>query len=564
MAETILIIGATGVFGRRLSAQLAQTGGYALVLASRSRERAQRLVDLLAAQAETKAALGAIALDVAAAVGPAIAEARPRIVVDCSGPFQAMDYRVPLAAAAAGAHFVDLADARHYVLGFERALDAIFRSKGLVALAGASSSPALAAAAVRELTRDWSRIDHIDIAIAPGGRSEVGEAAVAAALSYCGRPVPIVAGGELGHAVGWGASRHVSMNGLGHRIVSAVETSDAELLRGLYPRATSIRLWAGLESTIEQRGMMSLARLHRAGLLRRPERLASLLTWARRLTRPATGDVGGMSVRVVGIDAQRRWSAAEWRLTARDNDGPQVPPSPAAAAARAILAGRIAPCARPATALALADIEAEFAGFAIRTERTSESCDRCLVETSIGTAQRDTLDQAVQAFHRIDAPAVWAGRAAIDGPSGGIAWIVARVVGFPAAGTDVPVTVEVQRSKPPGSGQSGLAETWTRTFGGRSFVSTLTAKGVGDATERFGPITFKLGLSAQGGQLHFPVTGWRLGPVPLPRALAPRSEAREWQDEQGRFNFDVRLNHALLGRLAHYRGWLIPASELTS
>ena len=44
----------------------------------------------------------------------------------------------------------------------------------------------------------------------------------------------------------------------------------------------------------------------------------------------------------------------------------------------------------------------------------------------------------------------------------------------------------------------------------------------------------------------------------LPRFLAPRSDTREYQDEQGRFRFDVRLSLPLIGLLAHYRGWLMP------
>ena len=558
MSETALIIGATGVFGRRLAAHLARTAGYRLILASRTLVRAQELVDQLVARQETRASLNALALDVGGDVGRVLADVRPRIVVDCSGPFQGMDFTVPLAAAEVGANFVDLADARHYVLGFERALDAPFRSKGLVALTGASSSPALAAAVVSELTRGWTRVDEIDIAIMPGGQSEVGEAAVAAALSYCGRPVPIVAGGVLGQATGWGSRRYVSLKGLGRRTVSPVETSDAELLRDLYPQATSIRFWAGLESTVEQRGMAIVPRLRRMGLLPRPERLASLLTRARRLTRLTTGASGGMSVRVVGLDGRKRWSEAEWQLTARNNEGPQVPPSPAAAAVRAILAGRVAPGARPALALPLSDIEAELEGYAIETARVVETCERCFVEAAVGRAQLETLVTAVQAFHRSDAPAVWAGRATIEGASGVMARIVARVIGLPGSGTDVPVTVIRERAKPLIDTPAVPVETWTRTFDGHSFVSRIAAQANGTTTERFGAITFKLGLQAENGRLHYPVTGWRIGAVPLPRSWAPRSDAHEWEDEQGRFNFDVRLSHPLLGLLAHYKGWLEP------
>ncbi len=558
MAETILIIGATGVFGRRLASHLAKTSGYRLVLASRSFERAKQLAEQLSVQPETAASLEPIVLDTTEGIGEALAAVRPRLVVDCSGPFQAMDCRVPVAAAAVGAHFVDLADGREYVLGFERALDELFRSNNLVALTGASSSPALAVAAVAELTCGWKRVDHIDISIMPGGRSEVGEAAVAAALSYCGKPVPIVASGVLDQAIGWGARRHVSLPSVGRRAVAPVETSDAELLHALYPRAAQIRFWAGLKSPLEQFGMALIARLRRLGWWRRPEQLAPLLTRARKLTRLTTGATGAMSVRVVGLDHMGRWGQAEWRLTARNNVGPHVPPSPAAAAVRAILAGRIEPGARPAVALPLEAIEAEFAGYAIETDRKSETLDRCFVEAAIGSAPFESLHAAVKAFHALDAPTVWAGRATIDGARAPLARIVAHAVGFPRAGSDVPVTVVAEREMPSSAGQASPTETWTRSFGARTFVSTIASDGAGGTAERFGPFSFAIGLAARDGRLNYPVTGWRIGPVPLPKAWAPRSEASEWEDELGRFNFDVRLSHPLVGMLAHYRGWLEP------
>lgn len=50
----------------------------------------------------------------------------------------------------------------------------------------------------------------------------------------------------------------------------------------------------------------------------------------------------------------------------------------------------------------------------------------------------------------------------------------------------------------------------------------------------------------------------RLGPIALPRALAPKSDTREFVDERGRFRFDVAIGLPLIGQLAHYRGWLEP------
>jgi hypothetical protein len=52
------------------------------------------------------------------------------------------------------------------------------------------------------------------------------------------------------------------------------------------------------------------------------------------------------------------------------------------------------------------------------------------------------------------------------------------------------------------------------------------------------------------------ITGWRLGPLPLPAFLAPRSLATESQTNTGRFAYDVPISAPLLGRLTRYRGEL--------
>jgi len=558
MQNTILIIGGTGVFGRRLASHLARTEGYRVALGSRSLARSEALAAQIAARPETKAALVPVAFDVTSGLAATLAEVRPRIVVDCSGPFQHLDYRTPEAVADAGADFVDLADARDYIHGFEAALDARFRSKGLVALTGASSSPALAASAVAALTGGWQRIDHIEIAIMPGGQSEVGEAAVVAALSYCGRPVPIVLGRKLGVAAGWGSAQLLSIKGLGCRTVAPVETADAELLHALYPAAASIRFSAGLGSSLEQWGLRVIASLHRWRVLGDPGRLAPLLTRARKLTRLFTGATGAMLVRVVGLDHVGRWTQAEWRLIAHQNQGPQVPPSPAAAAVRAILAGNVFPGARVALGLPLASIEAEFEGYAIDTAQEVEHSDRNVVQAAIGDTAFESLPLAIRAFHRADAPVIWSGCADVDGAKSMLGQLVARMIGLPKAGRGVPVTVSIVRDATIARAQPP-AETWTRDFDGRRFASRLASSSPGTTIESFGPISFRIGLGTEAGRLFYPVTGWWLGPIPMPATLAPRSETNEWQDAQGRFNFDVRLSLPLLGTLGNYRGWLMPA-----
>ena len=366
--RTVLLIGATGVFGRRLAAHLSAFEGVRLVVTSRAAERAEELAASLNARAGSRGAVGA-ALDTRGDLPAQLAALSPWVVVDTSGPFQGADYRVPAAALAAGAHYIDLADARQYLAGFGHALDGPARAKGLVALAGASSTPALSSAVVRAVTDGWSVIETIDIAITPGGRSDVGPAVVAAILSYAGDPVPVFRGGKLVMEAAWVSSSPVAIRGLGRRNVALVETCDAEALSARFGVRDRVTFRAGLESSIEQLGLGLLARVRRRGWLRDPRSLVSPLLVARRLTRLVTGDRGGMIVAIAGADREGRPIQATWTLLATDGDGPHVPTLPAAAAVRALLSGNVLePGARACVGdLPLASIEREMAPYRITT-----------------------------------------------------------------------------------------------------------------------------------------------------------------------------------------------------
>lgn len=94
----------------------------------------------------------------------------------------------------------------------------------------------------------------------------------------------------------------------------------------------------------------------------------------------------------------------------------------------------------------------------------------------------------------------------------------------------------------------------TRDFGGRAFRSHLSQEG-GRLVERFGPLRFAFERRGEPNGLSMRLTGWRVGPLPLPLAWAPRSPAREWE-EDGVFHFDVPIALPLIGPVVHYRGWL--------
>ncbi len=190
-------------------------------------------------------------------------------------------------------------------MGFEAALDPIARRKGLVARAGASSTPALSTAVVEDITRRWQRLDSVDIAIMPGGAGQVGAAVIRAILGYAGTTIATFEEGAPAEVTGWGSVKRVRVPGLGVRYLSPVETADAALLPERFGVTSRVTFYAGLESRLEQFGLLFLAKLRRRGLVGNLEPLAPLLESARRVTGLFASDRGGMTVDCAGLDADR-------------------------------------------------------------------------------------------------------------------------------------------------------------------------------------------------------------------------------------------------------------------
>lgn len=163
-------------------------------------------------------------------------------------------------------------------------------------------------------------------------------------------------------------------------------------------------------------------------------------------------------------------------------------------------------------------------------------------------ADFDGLPLSVRDLHSGVGTSVFAGEAESFGPGGVLGFIAAWIGGFPLSPSLTPVRVTIDA-------ENGR-ETWVREFGNSRFSSVLSAHHMGGITERFGVLSFRIGLGVDEERLCFPVVGGRLfGVIPFPAALLPRSVASEFEDRQGRFNFDVLLIFGS-ARIAHYRGWL--------
>lgn len=345
MAFRIVVLGGYGNFGGRICRSLATDKEIWLGVAGRDLTRAKEFVRALGAPA---ALCEPLSIDHDGEDFPSsLGALRPDLVIHTSGPFQRQSYHVAAAAIEAGAHYIDLADGRAFVVGIG-ALDGAAKSRGVLVASGASTLPAVSSAVIDRLAGGFERIEQVEIGIAPGQAVSRGRATLEAVLSYCGRPFEEWNSGQWAKVFGWQGVHRIHYAELGWRWAARCDVPDLGLLPARYVTLESVRFDASLELAIEHLGLWALAWLVRIGLVREPAALAgTLLRIARWLDRFGS-DVGGMRVRLVGRRCDGKSGESTWHLTARNGVGPVIPCIPAI-----VIAGRLArgesfePGARP-------------------------------------------------------------------------------------------------------------------------------------------------------------------------------------------------------------------------
>lgn len=334
-----MILGAYGNFGRRLSARLARVPDLELLLAGRSGQKAEQLVATLRTGGAS-AHCTPLVIDAQSATLPAeLKESGAQLLIHTGGPFQGQDYRVARACLAAGLHYIDLADGRDFVTGISQ-LDAEARAQDRVVISGASSVPGLSSAVMQALSADLAQVDRIDIAIAPGNRTERGEATVAAILSYVGKPSQIWQGGRWRTVYGWqNLHRHSFPAPVGRRWLAHCDVPDLSLFPEHYRGVQSVQFSAGLELSFLHLGLYGLSWLRRLGWVRDWSRHAGRLARMSRWFERFGSDSGGMVVTVAGRDHAQQVRCQQWQLLAGSGDGPFVPTIAAAVLAKKLASG---------------------------------------------------------------------------------------------------------------------------------------------------------------------------------------------------------------------------------
>jgi hypothetical protein len=557
----VLIVGGYGVFGGRLVQLLADEPRLTLLVAGRN--KAQALA--FCASMPARATLIAETFDRAGDVEAQLKTLAPDIVVDASGPFQGYGetpYALVKAALAQKIHYLDLADGSDFVTGVA-VFDAVARERGVFVLSGVSSFPVLTAAVCRRLAQGLARVDTITGGIAPSPYAGVGLNVIRAISSYAGKPLKLTRSGMPSVGYGLTETRRATIAPPGRlplrsTLFSLVDVPDLLVLPHEWPRVQSVWMGAGPVPAILHRALIALATLVRLKLLPSLSFLAPLFHRAINTLRWGEHR-GGMFVALEGETADGAIAGRSWHLLAEGDDGPLIPSMAVAAIVQKCLAG-VEPSSGARSAMAdleLADYDAQFArrtiitGFRDDAPLTADP----LYKYILGSAF-EALPAPIREMHAGPRAGTQdaTGTADVERGTNAAARLIANLFGFPPAGKNVPLTVRFVRGK--------VGETWTRTFGDRSFSSHQSAgAGRNDKllVERFGPLTFAMAVVTDTEKLSLIVRRWSILGVPMPLALAPTGDAFEHVSD-GKFHFHVDIRLPLVGRLVRYRGSLVPVS----
>jgi NAD(P)-dependent dehydrogenase (short-subunit alcohol dehydrogenase family) len=336
MVKRVLIIGGYGNFGGYIARSLAPDPNILLLIGGRSAKKAHAFAASLEAAHQPEGHT----LDIDGDVGAALKRIAPDIVVHTTGPFQTQDHRVARACIGQGRHYLDLADAREFVVTFD-SLDGEAKANDVLAVTGASSVPCLTAAVIDAYLPAFQRLDSVDYGISAAQQTNRGLATTSAVLSYVGKPMSMLRNAAMTTVYGWEDTHAERYPGLGWRLFGNCDIPDLTLFPQRYPTLKWMRFAAGHELKLLHFGTRTLGGLVRLGLIRSlSDHAGTLLHLASLFDRFGTGS-SGFHMKLSGVARDGKETRRHFMIIARHGHGPYIPCMPTILLARRLANGEI-------------------------------------------------------------------------------------------------------------------------------------------------------------------------------------------------------------------------------
>ena len=539
--KRILVLGGYGVFGQRICKRLTQVPDIAVVIAGRDEAKANKLKNTLLPDA--KSSIETAEIDIHDIQNLSL---EADIIVNASGPYHQQNYSLAEHCIEHGIHYIDLADNREFVCGIDQ-LNERAKEKDILVTSGASTVPALSSAVLDSYLSSFSELHDIDYGVTPGNQTDRGVGTVAAILSYVGKPFETLINAKNKRVIGWQDLHFEHYPEIGKRWMSNCNIPDLDLFQKRYPTLKTIRFYAGLELTLLHVGLWLLSWPSRWGLIKQPEKLASVLRKMSLWFYSFGSKSGGMHIKMEGLDHHQKPISKNWYLIAHSGDGPFIPTIASVLIVKKLLKGSLKQRgAIPAVGLfTLEEFISEISDLDIDVFDDQPLYKRILKD------RYESLPQAVQTLHAFKGHALYEGACDVERGKNPFCKFLAWMLSLPPEGKGHALKVEFS--------QNGAVETWTRYFGDQKFTSKQWDRN-GKLYESINGTTLVFDIETTSHSLNLKLANVLILGIPVRWLFKPKVVAEE-TEEKGKFCMNINVHLPFFGLLVRYKGWLNPCPK---
>jgi hypothetical protein len=328
----VLILGATGNYGRRIAKGLVEKN-VAIIISGR-REDALLALKKQLSKVAVDTCIDILCFDFKKRLSHELLRLKPPLVINASGPFQTADFTTAINCILLGVNYIDISDAREYVKDFS-ILEEEAIKKNCIAITGASTLPCLPSAVLDYYKDEFKIIDSLKYGVTLGQKNERGLAQLKSVLSYVGCRLQDFHGIPK-KMYGWQDLHRQKYPILGKRWMANCDVPGLDLFPAYFP-IKSIRFSAGIENSVFHLGLWFLSWLIRFRFPIKLEKHAESLLKLSHYFDFLGSDASGMHMLMSGTDFKGNPKTIKWFMIAKNGDGTYIPTIPAILLAKRIL-----------------------------------------------------------------------------------------------------------------------------------------------------------------------------------------------------------------------------------